>query len=349
MFLTSDDGVGANSRGNLFVGFTGDELSLNTATYQSLGATLTQLYVKSGIMFPDVDGLGGFISTWGNLTIQSLPSGPGGAINIIGRSTTNAVNITTPTGDIRLSTTNGGKNINLSTDDNHFITISSGANISEGLVLTRPSSTAVVTIRPTGTSNNAVLNIDGNFSSNSAQRRGFSLRSQINESFISPRGTTTRDLYIGTDSEQWKSVQIETIQNGITPSEEPRYKVDAPIHYTHDTPIIQNANENIFSSGFYQQVSPGFWNTVIMAWQRCGNVVTCSGGATGLTGLTNLINYPIKGLGNVTFASGVWVKVGGGDQGTISNFSDGLSFSILPTSLFDITTQIRFTFSYVIN
>ena len=293
MFLTSDDGVGANSRGNLFVGFTGSELESNTATYQSLGGTLTQLYVKSGIMFPDVGGLGGFIISQGNLGIYHGT-------------------------DQRILFSPVGGDSNMRID-----------------------------LRPLGTSTRSSINI---FNASSGTGGNLLLRSDASEggSIVVSQGMDM-NITVGSENKRWV---VFAGRDSITPTEVPRFRVDARNYYEHSSPIIHQPNINIFSSGVYTQANPGNWTTVKMVWQRCGNVVTCSGVAAGYIGPNALVIYPIKGLGDVTFASGVWVNsgTGGSDQGVITTFiSGGPTFAILPVTYFDTTTLIRFTFSYVIN
>lgn len=225
MFLTSN----TNTRGALFVGFMGTELSGNTSGYITSGGNDHELYVRTGIIFPDVAGLGGFLTSERNLTLRTRGTGritlttqdSTGSIVLIGKSPSGSILLTTVPNDstagniniitgsntpsnIQLSTSLGSGNIGLSTKDTNNVTISSGAATlpGDGLVLTRPGGTAVVTIRPSGGNAVALLNIDAN---DTVPRNGIQIKSQLNESLITKRSTQggIRRLFIGDNNNPW--------------------------------------------------------------------------------------------------------------------------------------------------
>jgi hypothetical protein len=210
------------------------------------------------------------------------------------------------------------------------------------------NSDATIEIKPAGANTQSNINVWGD---SAATTTNLQLRSDSSANEGSITVASGMDLRLINDGAAIGD-RIRVIAGNTAPpsSVDPRFAVNAANHYTYTLPIQSLARTNIFSSGQMSYPSIGNWNSVIIAWQRCGDVVTCSGLATSLIGAGTIIPYPIKGFNTVNFASGVWVKVAGsGDpSGYIIQHVSGDHFDILPVGAMSGSTVIRFSFSYVI-
>jgi len=368
----------STSAGTGMVNITSSNTSLSpngAINIRTTGATAGHIWIRTAASSPGsiymlVDGTGdaNIQTSGGNINLDSTAgagrvnitsgasnSGSLGAINIStsGASAGNINLLTAPSssGNIVLSTgTSSTGNIIISTTAGNtgdvIILADTSVIISHGVsdsVTVQPiggDSVARINVKPLGTAVQSIINVFGD----AAATKNLLIKSDSSANVGSITVSANMDLSLINDGTGSDRIRVVAGNTAPTGNSDPRFAVNAANHYTHGSQITHNADSNILSSGRFTVGVTGASGTIL--WHRVGNVVTGSGKltATGTTASPILIPYPIKGAGNVVYASGI----GTVNTAIIREVEAAATTFSIPGSALTASQEFIFTFSYVI-
>jgi hypothetical protein len=342
MFLTSD-GFGANSRGNLFVGFTGSELESNTATYQTSGGANHQLYVRKGIIFPHTDvNTPAYITALGDIELNAIHQSNTGSqlgrivINQTSADESGGLFFRDPTSNI-LGIRHGRQ----------------GTNPFGGLNGTQRG---LIFGYTSGDNRRMFLHNNGKLWVGWYQRTvfGTSLNNYINDGTLGADGLQDQlDLYVaegimigsphslgvGNRGGLIKVYQSNSNNNA-------KLRIDAyAVNKNTGQQFALGQNMEIFNSGVFERVSTGLLPLILerQVWVRVGNVVSVNGFITDANSAQ--LNIPLRTNNNITDVSGFWIadfQTQSSDQGT--NLTGQIDFFNVSQVQFKLITNVTVTY-----
>ena len=258
--------------------------------------------------------------------------------------------------DISLLSTLGDINISATSTDGD-INITSGGNTS-AITLKRSSSTTIVDVVAGGATSGSYLSVYGTPATTGPTMQGIriTMDGTSGTAQLNPLGNTDR-IIIGSNNAPFTTVEIDgelgaDASTGAT--FEPRFDVDTSIHTNHSTQLLVSTDSKIFGSGTYTTAAGGNFTSMIVNWQRVGNIVSGTGFADERIGGGASIFAPLNSTGGIdsiygTYTqadTGIWTAPGAiadiTPYGQVMAGGSGLDLIPIPPS----SESYYFTFSY---